>query len=55
MGEDLGDKKKLRSKDDYGELYSESSSFESQNGRQTKSIIDKVYKKNDKYMHVRRE
>ena len=42
-------------KKDFRPLYSESSSYESINGQQTKYIAEKVYKKDGKLLKVTRE
>ena len=48
-------KEKKDSDKGFGELYSESSSYESVNGRQTKCTVEKVYKKEGKLLKVHRE
>lgn len=46
---------KQAKEEDRGELYSESSHYETVNGQQTKYVIEKIYKKDGKLLTVRRE
>lgn len=54
MKEGKQEEKEKKEKSDYGVLYSESSHYESVNGKQTKYQAEKVYQKDGKLLKVKR-